>query len=102
MPLITRRSSTRGLPLVSAGRCDAIRANCLSVSQKWSRLIGVPPQDAVNHENTHMQTGLMGPDPRTIRSAGEQFVREKRVGSDAIRSLVRLGKLAKNRLNRRC
>jgi len=32
MPLITRPWSTRGLPLVSVGR--AIRANCLSVSQK--------------------------------------------------------------------
>src|SRR3954451_7444696 len=64
MPLITRRSSTRGLPLVPVGRWGAIRANCLSVSQKWSRLIGVPPQGAVNHETTRTQTGLMGPDPK--------------------------------------
>ncbi len=39
MPLITQRSSTRGLPRVSVGRCGLIRANCLSVSQKQSRLI---------------------------------------------------------------
>src|SRR3954468_21937799 len=63
MPLITRRSSTRGLPLVPVGRWGAIRANCLSVSQKWSRLIGVPPQGAVNHETTRSQTALMGPGP---------------------------------------
>src|SRR5215210_2727659 len=63
MPLITRRSSTRALPLVSVGRCGAIRANCLSVSQKWSRLIGVPPPNPVNHETTRAESRLMGPSP---------------------------------------
>src|ERR687894_943395 len=36
MPLITRRSSTRGLPRVSVGRCGSIVAICSSVSQKRS------------------------------------------------------------------
>src|SRR4051812_29232930 len=73
MPLITRRSSTRGLPLVPVGRWGAIRANCLSVSQKWSRLIGVPPQGAVNHETTRSQTALMGPGPKPTATARQGF-----------------------------
>lgn len=33
IPLITRRSSTRGLPRVSCGRCGLSRPNCSTVNQ---------------------------------------------------------------------
>jgi hypothetical protein len=68
MPLITRRSSTRGLPRVSLGRSGASRANWSSVSQKPSRIIIRPPLETVNHKIA--PTGiLMGPDSRETRKS---------------------------------
>jgi hypothetical protein len=39
IPLITRRSSTRGFPRVPVGKCGAIFSNCSSVSQNKSRFV---------------------------------------------------------------
>ena len=50
IPLITRRSSTRGLPRVSLGKCGSFRANCPSVSQNWSRFICASSTEAVNYK----------------------------------------------------
>ena len=61
MPLITRRSSTRGLPRVSVGRCGSIFANCSSVSQKQSRFIA-PSLESLNHETAKRAKPFMGPD----------------------------------------
>src|SRR3954465_13933390 len=58
MPLITRRSSTRGLPRVSVGRCGLIFENCAFVSQNWSRLIYGSFSEAVNHATTLVPTLL--------------------------------------------
>src|SRR5829696_500478 len=57
MPLITRRSSTRGLPRVSLGRCGSIFANCSSVSQNPSRFIA-PSTGSVNHETAKLAKPL--------------------------------------------
>ena len=61
---MTRRSSTRALPRVSAGRCGSIFENCCSVSQNWSRLIRAPCSEAMNQNHLLMPTTFMGPDPR--------------------------------------
>ena len=63
MPLMTRRSSTRGLPRVSVGRSGASRENWSSVSQKQSRFIEGLLSETVNH--IFEEKGIfMGPEPR--------------------------------------
>src|SRR5690606_23756538 len=64
MPLITRRSSTRGLPRVSVGRCGFNFANCSSVSQNWSRFIALLQSETVNHVTPLDETPLW---VRTLR-----------------------------------
>src|SRR6186997_458265 len=64
MPLMTRRSSTRGLPRVSVGRSGASRENWSSVSQKQSRFIEGLLSETVNH--IFEEKGIfMGPEPST-------------------------------------
>src|SRR3954464_6027936 len=58
MSLITRRSSTRALPRVSAGRCGLTFENCAFVSQNWSRIIYASFSEAVNHATTFVPTLL--------------------------------------------
>src|SRR4051795_5452418 len=62
MPLITRRSSTRGVTRVSFGSGGSIFANCSSVSQKQSRFIALSSEN-VNHETARLAKPFMGPDP---------------------------------------
>ena len=67
MPLMTRRSSTRGLPRVSVGRCGSSRANWRSLSQKWSRSNGGLLPETLNHVDTLVGIHFMGPSPRKSR-----------------------------------
>ena len=55
------------------GRCGAIFANCASVSQKWSRIIGVPFQKAVNYNAWFMPSVLWVPD-RSPRHSDYDFL----------------------------
>ena len=68
MPLMTRRSSTRGLPRVSRGRCGLSRANWSFVSQKYpcSKRGFLP--ETLNHANISLGIPFMGPGPRLSAS----------------------------------
>src|SRR5689334_18958052 len=63
IPLMTRRSSTLGLPRVSLGRCGLSRANCSSLSQKESRSINGLPSETLNHDAPRFGNQFMGPEP---------------------------------------
>src|SRR5215469_2225950 len=65
IPLMTRRSSTLGLPRVSLGRCGLSRANCSSLSQKESRSITGLPSETLNHNASRFGNQFMGPEPST-------------------------------------
>src|SRR5690606_18244088 len=67
-PLITRRSSTRGLPRVSVGRCGFNFANCSSVSQNWSRFIALLQSETVNHVTPLDET------PLWVRTLGPHYI----------------------------
>jgi hypothetical protein len=62
IPLITRRSSTRGLPRVSVGRYGTRRSNCWSVSQKCTRSISGLPSETLNHKSARAGIRFMGPE----------------------------------------
>src|ERR1700755_2768294 len=64
IPLMTRRSSTLGLPRVSLGRCALSRANCSSLSQKESRSINGLPSQTLNHDASRFGNQFMGPEAR--------------------------------------
>ena len=66
MPLMTRQSSTRGLPRVSLGRSGLSFPNWAAVSQKWSRIIHGLPLQTVNHKTPVSKMIFMGPDPRIL------------------------------------
>ena len=61
-PLMTRRSSTRGLPLVSVGRSGSSRTNCMSFREKWFRTIVGLLSETVNYKCTPEGNPFMGPD----------------------------------------
>ena len=63
MPLMTRQSSTRGLPRVSLGRSGLSFPNWAALSQKWSRIIYGLPSETVNHKIPVSEMLFMGPDP---------------------------------------
>src|SRR5215470_17849557 len=64
IPLMTRRSSTLGLPRVSLGKCGLSRANCSSLSQKESRSINGLLSETLNHDAPRFGNQFMGPEPR--------------------------------------
>src|SRR5215469_3038036 len=66
IPLMTRRSSTLGLPRVSLGRCGLSRANCSSLSQKESRSIIGLPSETLNHDAPRFGNQFMGPEPKAL------------------------------------
>src|SRR5215469_18512237 len=63
IPLMTRRSSTLGLPRVSLGRCGLSCANCSSLSQKESRSINGLPSETLDHDAPRFGNQFMGPEP---------------------------------------
>ena len=67
MPLITRQSSTRGLPRVSVGRYARMRANCGSDSQKYSRTHYSFLPETGNHKPLKLTTILW---VQTLTNAG--------------------------------
>jgi hypothetical protein len=74
MPLMTRLSSTRALPLVSVGRCGAIFANWASVSQKPSGIIGASLSEACESQRRSHANGFLGPSPKSRRIPIEGFL----------------------------
>src|SRR5690242_14470375 len=68
IPLMTRRSSTLGLPRVSLGRCGLSRANCSSLSQKESRSINGLPSETLNHDAPRFGNQFMGPEPSMVQN----------------------------------
>src|SRR5690242_16464115 len=68
IPLMTRRSSTLGLPRVSLGRCGLSRANCSSLSQKKSRSINGLPSETLNQDAPRFGNQFMGPEPNVRRA----------------------------------
>ncbi len=64
IPLITRRSSTRGTPRGLFGSNGAIRAHCVSLNQKPCAITLSVQQDKVNHAASRRAKTFMGPEPR--------------------------------------
>ena len=66
MPLITRRSSTRGTPRGLFGSNGANRAYCVSLNQNPCAITLSVQQDKVNHVASRRSKRFMGPEPRLI------------------------------------
>src|SRR3546814_18108809 len=62
IPLITRRSSTRGTPCDN-GKCGSIRRICASDNQNRS-LMATPPDAAIESDHPAQQNPLIDPEPK--------------------------------------
>src|SRR5215472_7572772 len=105
IPLMTRRSSTLGLPRVSLGRCGLRRANCSSLSQKASRSINGLPSETLRPHILGCQSCVIPGDHRradglailVIGNADHRHVEDSRMRAQDIlmARLDRLGPTAK-------
>jgi hypothetical protein len=75
IPLITRRSSTRGTPRVLLGNNGATRAHCPSLSQNSSAIFTLPPFGSLNQIRHELGIHFMGPEPSTTVRNDPRLIR---------------------------
>ena len=69
MPLITRRSSTRGLPRVSVGRWGFDARELLVRKPETIPIHERPPDGGRESQNCSSPNPFMGPDPSMVKSS---------------------------------
>jgi hypothetical protein len=88
MPLITRRSSTRGTPLGLFGSSGFKRTHCSSLNQN-SRAIAISPStERLNHIQAAMEILFMGLSPRRSAHQGCIVHADRAYDTNRVRDLI--------------